>query len=240
MKNQSINLLPELTIVIPCYNEEDALPRVLPEIIRFCETNGWRLIIVNDGSRDNTAAILANYDFHQFICVIHHKVNRGYGAALSTGIRQCTTPYLITIDSDGQHRLEDIPKMLKYHKQENADLTIGRRVYAQRELSARLFGKLIIRTIAKFMFPKMHIKDLNSGMKLYNTQIAKVFAPFCPESMAFSDVMSLMHLNHGLRVIKYLIDVKKRFEGKSLLTDFILVSNSIVEFFPNASVLGNN
>ncbi|KPL82313.1 hypothetical protein SE15_08915 [Thermanaerothrix daxensis] len=148
-ETQPNSSLHELTIVMPCFNEEKALPRVLPEIIKFCETNNWKLIIVNDGSRDQTAAILANYAHHPLVRIIHHKVNRGYGAALTTGISQCTTPYLITIDADGQHCLEDIPAMLEVHRQQNADLTIGRRIYPEGEDSTRRAGKLIIRTMSK-------------------------------------------------------------------------------------------
>lgn len=216
-ETQPNSSLHELTIVMLCFNEEKAPPRVLPEIIKFCETNHWKLIIVNDGSRDQTAAILANHTHHPLVRIIHHKVNRGYGAALTTGISQCTTPHLITIDADGQHRLEDIPAMLEAHKQQNADLTIGRRIYPEGEDSTRRAGKLIIRTIAKFLFPHMHIRDLNSGIKLYNTPIAKAFSPFCPESMAFSDVMSLMHFNLGLKVIEHPVKINKRLAGKSTI-----------------------
>ena len=50
-----------LTVVIPCYNEADNIPRVIPEVLAFCREHGWRLILVNDGSKDNSAGLLAPY-----------------------------------------------------------------------------------------------------------------------------------------------------------------------------------
>lgn len=206
----------ELTLVMPCYNEEKALPFVLPAVIETCHQNNWALIIVNDGSIDNTAQILKNYANDPVVTVLHHKVNRGYGAALATGISQCKTLYLITIDADGQHNLEDIHAMLMRHKEENADLTIGKRLYHQ-ESKWRRVGKKIIRAVATLLFPGLCISDLNSGIKLYRTEIAKVISPFCPESMAFSDVITLMHVNLGMKVIEYPVKVNPRREGKSTI-----------------------
>ena len=76
----------DLTVVVPVYNEEASLPTVLPRLLAYCGERGWCVVMVNDGSRDGTRRILAGYATHPVLTVVHHKVNRGYGGALKTGI----------------------------------------------------------------------------------------------------------------------------------------------------------
>lgn len=209
---------PELTLVVPCYNEKESLPLVLPHLIQTCEQHNWALIVVNDGSTDGSGEILQQYIHYQRMKIIHHKLNRGYGAALTSGISQCKTPYLITVDADGQHNLEDIPAMLARHKEEDADLTVGQRIYLGSEENRwRRWGKVIIRFVARLLFPNLNVMDLNSGMKLYRTSVAQIIAPYCPESMAFSDVMTLMHINLGMKVVEHPVKVVQRRKGKSTI-----------------------
>ena len=76
-----------LTIVVPAYNEGDSLISYLNELIEFCAENSFRLVIVNDGSKDNTKEILdSNSDTRNILKIIHHKVNKGYGGAIKSGI----------------------------------------------------------------------------------------------------------------------------------------------------------
>ena len=97
--------LPSLTIVVPAYNEGENLPVFAPKAIEFCQARGWKLVFVNDGSRDDTGEILDGFASLPDVCVIQHKVNRGYGGALKTGIQHTKTEFLVTVDGDGQHRL---------------------------------------------------------------------------------------------------------------------------------------
>src|SRR5512138_2621406 len=99
---------PVLTVLIPVYNEAEILSLFAPSLIELCRTKDWKIIFVNDGSCDDTKRILDGLDSSFHLRVIHHKVNRGYGGALKTGISQVTTPFLVTMDGDGQHRPEDV------------------------------------------------------------------------------------------------------------------------------------
>ncbi len=98
-----------VTLVIPCYNEDANLDRVLPDVIAYCRRNDYLLILVDDGSKDGTAEKLAQYT-DPLLKVCRHKCNRGYGTALKTGLGQVQTPWAVTIDADGQHRLEDVDR----------------------------------------------------------------------------------------------------------------------------------
>ena len=78
----------DLTVVIPAYNEEDSLMVLLPELIEFCAEHDFKLIIVNDGSKDGTEDVLEEYRDIDCFMFCTHKVNRGYGGAIKTGIRK--------------------------------------------------------------------------------------------------------------------------------------------------------
>ena len=117
----------ELTIVLPIYNEAQSLPYFLPEFIKTCKTNGWHIIFVNDGSKDDSALLLAQYEKEPLLSVLHHKVNRGYGGALKTGIAATKTRYVLTMDGDGQHQISDVEAMLQFARKSDADMLIGSR-----------------------------------------------------------------------------------------------------------------
>ena len=205
-----------LTIVIPAYNEERALSLFLPELISFCRANGGSLIIVNDGSKDNTAALLAEFDKESFFTPLHHKVNRGYGGALKSGLCAAATEYVITIDADGQHRLADVEALYQVMLENDADLVIGKR-QIEKESRYRKFGKSLIRSVASLLMP-IHIRDLNSGMKIYRTEQAKRYICLCPNTMAFSDVITLVFINQQRLVMEHPINTLPRVSGTSTIT----------------------
>ena len=72
----------QLTIIIPAYNEEKNIPLVIPAILDFCNTQGCNLVVVNDGGKDNTLALLKQYVDNDRYTLINHKINRGYGGAI--------------------------------------------------------------------------------------------------------------------------------------------------------------
>lgn len=205
----------DLTIVIPAYNEEIALDSFLPELMVFCETRGCKLIIVNDGSKDNTREILNKYENYPFLTSIHHKLNRGYGGAIKTGILAVHTPFVITIDADGQHRLEDVSALYDAIRQNDADMVVGgRRKY--NESLYRKTGKSLIRFLANRLM-SINIHDLNSGMKIYRTDLVWQYLQLCPDTMALSDIITLIFINQRHLVLEHPITIVPRRAGESTI-----------------------
>ncbi len=204
-----------LTIVIPCYNEEESLPVVLPEILKYAEENNRKIILVNDGSSDSTGKILEKFKSGNFK-VITHKINKGYGGALKTAIKNVETEYLVSIDSDGQHYLGDIDILFKKMKDENADMVIGSRREIKSDDVYRSSGKWIIRKISA-MLVKTNVYDINSGMKICRTETAKQYLNLMPDSMAFSEIMTLIFSAQNNLVIEEPIRLKDRAAGKSTI-----------------------
>ena len=96
-------------------------------------------------------------------------------------------------------------------------MVIGTRLEMEHVNLYRELGKWIIRTFTRILVP-MPVKDLNSGFKLYRTQLVHRYLHLCPDSMAFSDVITLLFLNQGLLVLEIPISVRKRIAGSSSIS----------------------
>lgn len=237
-----------VTIVVPAYNEGKALPETLPAMLEFIKKMHWKLIVVNDGSLDDTAQILAGFGSNPRLKVIHHKINRGYGGALKSGLAAVETDYAVTFDADGQHQLEDIPRLLSVMLEQDADMLVGSRQRNGRSHWYRELGKWIIRRIAAVLMP-MPLKDLNSGFKLYRVEVMKPYLSLCPNSMAFSDVITLIFLHQKHKVLEEPIQVLPRKSGESTIStrtafetvleiiNLVMLFNPLKVFLPAAVIL---
>lgn len=238
----------ELTIVIPAYNEAESLETYLPEVITFCQQNDYEVIIVNDGSKDRTLQILEQHKGKDCFNYYSHKLNRGYGGAIKTGVLNAQTEYVITIDADGQHLLEDVTNLYHYIKEQNADMVVGSRKGNKEASLYRGMGKKLIRTFAKILMP-IHIYDINSGMKIYSTELGKKYLHLCPNHMAYSDIIALVFINQRHLVMEKNIKINPRISGVSTINtmtaletvreilNIVMLFNPIRVFLPIAFFL---
>ena len=158
-------------VIIPTYNNCRTLERVLNGVLEL--TNN--IIIVNDGSTDNTAAILKNY---QQLQQIHFPENKGKGMALRAGFKKAISlgyEFAITIDSDGQHFPDNIPDFIHALEQNNGEdlLIIGSRNMKQEGVPGKSsFGN----KFSNFWFwieTGIKLKDTQSGFRLYPLNVLK-------------------------------------------------------------------
>jgi glycosyltransferase involved in cell wall biosynthesis len=203
-----------LSIIIPAYNESKNIPLVMPGIIDFCSKHNYQLIIVNDGSIDNSKELLNEFSTNECVTLIHHKINNGYGGAIKTGIAACETECLVTMDCDGQHLVDDIKDLYDQLLLHDADMIVGSRKGLKSSSLSRSAGKKIIRFIIKRLMP-LPIYDINSGMKLYRADLGKKYCKICPDSMAYSDVICLIFINKFHKVIEWPININQRKLGES-------------------------
>ncbi|MCG8554603.1 MAG: glycosyltransferase family 2 protein [Proteobacteria bacterium] len=214
---------PELTLLMPAYNEEAALRRFLPQVCNACVQHGWKLIVVDDGSCDTTLGVLQAFAAEhaewmtEWMTVLRHKRNRGYGAALKTGLAAATTRYVCTLDADGQHDVEDVRRLRNAVAEADADMVVGDRRGNQRGGRYRALGRGLLRFVARFLLP-LDVRDLNSGMKLYDTELAQRYAGLCPDSMAFSDVLVMVFISERHVVVEHPIRVRERIAGVSTIS----------------------
>jgi glycosyltransferase involved in cell wall biosynthesis len=131
-----------LTIVIPVYNEASVLEKTIQTIVPYATEKGWELIFVDDGSTDHSNQILAQLVTVPPVRVLRHKINRGYGAALKTGISCVQTPYVVTFDADGQHQIQDVERILNFAIQNDSDLVVGQSTRNREQKSVPSAGKV--------------------------------------------------------------------------------------------------
>ncbi len=201
---------------VPAYNEAENLVVVLPGLIDYCRKKNFKIIVVNDGSKDKTRDVLKGFPESEHFVVVSHKLNKGYGAAIKSGISACKTEYCITIDADGQHQLEDIDKLFACLKAADADMVVGSRKGTRSATIARGIGKWLIRILAKMLMP-VPIYDINSGMKIYRTELAKKYLRLAPDTMSFSDIITLVFISNRHLVIEEPITITSRLQGKSTI-----------------------
>lgn len=214
--------LSDLTIVIPAYNEGESLSTLLSELFKLCSENGWKIIIVDDGSTDRTQEVLERFIHQPELLVLRHKLNRGYGGALKSGIQLANTEFVVTFDADGQHKTGEIGNMLAFIQQTGADMVVGARPAESSRSVYRRAGKQIIRIITSILVPN-NIKDLNSGFKMYRTTLVQRYLRLCPDSMAFSDVITLVFIRRRHLVLNFPIQVGERAGGKSTINTYTAI-----------------
>lgn len=221
-----------VSIVIPAYNEEDGIRSTLEKLLLVNQKRGWEIIVVNDGSTDNTRDIIENI---KGINVIHHPYNRGYGSALKTGIRHAKGNLVVFFDGDGQHNPEEIEKLLNNFK--NYDMLVGERGKDSHKDWIRKPGKLILSKVANYLTGRK-IPDLNSGFRLVKKDIIKSLIHLFPDGFSFSTTATIAFMNMGYNVGYFPINANKRI-GKSTVKQLkhgpgvlLLILRLIVLFNP--------
>ena len=199
----------KISIIIPAYSEAASIGGILERLRPYVDAHGLEIIVVNDGSTDNTAGVVADFSY---VKLINQPYNKGYGAALKAGVRHATNDWVLTIDGDGQHRPEDIPGLLEHI--ENYDMIVGSREDNSKQDWLRKPGKWILGLVANYL-SNMKIPDINSGFRLIRKSCVEEFMHILPNGFSFSTTISLAMI-HGGYSVKYVpINVFKRSGGKS-------------------------
>ncbi len=199
--------LPALSVVIPAYNEGSAIGPVLDSLVELAQTHRWEVIVVDDGSVDNTAEQISQRADNCYLKLVHHPYNRGYGAALKTGIRASTAPLMATMDSDGQHNPHDLFNLLPLA--DNHGLVVGQRPGLIHSQLWRMPGKWLLSWLAVYL-SRRPIPDLNSGMRLFHTEVIKKYLHLCPDGFSFSTTSTLIFFNRGYAVTYTPITIHQR------------------------------
>jgi glycosyltransferase involved in cell wall biosynthesis len=197
----------QVTIIIPAYNEEKAIGPVINQLYAECADLFHEVIVVDDGSTDCTAQIVAATPAR----LIQHKRNRGYGAALKTGVRAAQTEYVLTMDSDGQHRVEYVRKLCNAIG--DFDMVVGERTSLVHSPLWRMPGKWLLGVIANYL-ARRTIPDLNSGLRVMRRSVVSKYLHICPNGFSFSTTITMVMLTRDYMVEYVPIEVEKRI-GKS-------------------------
>lgn len=200
----------KLTVVIPAFNEEEVIGTVLDNLTKKCSDVVKEIIVIDDGSSDNTANIAKGMG----VCVIQHKRNKGYGASLKTGILSAKTEFVVTMDADGQHSPEDIIELYKIAYE--VDMVAGWRNNLIHSKLWRMPGKWLLGIMANYL-SMQNIPDLNCGLRIIRRDTLLKYLHLCPQGFSFSTTILMAFINRGYNVAFTPIKISKRV-GKSTVS----------------------
>jgi glycosyltransferase involved in cell wall biosynthesis len=199
----------EITVIIPVYNEEEAIGKVVSGVHRVLsdEDISYEILVVDDGSSDQTKIKAEEAGAN----VITHAYNIGNGAAVKTGIRAAKGEVLVLMDGDGQHDPQDIPQLL--HKMGDHVMVVGARSRGSDTDIHRDFGNRIYNWLASYVCNRK-IEDLTSGFRAVKADIARGFLHLMPNTFSYPSTLTLAVARSGYPFLYHPIHVSRR-KGRS-------------------------
>ena len=199
----------KVTIGIPAFNEEKNIAKIIVKLKKIYD----EIIVCNDGSTDLTGEIAENLG----VIVINHKQNLGYGAGINSIIKkskEIDTDILVTFDADGQHKVEDVIKVIEPIKNGDADLVIGSRFLSKTKEKIPEYRKIGINIITKVTNAglKKKITDSQSGFRAYSKDLISKL-DISDMGMGISTEILIKTNSLGFRIAE--IPITILYEGKT-------------------------
>ena len=198
----------KITIGIPAYNEEKNIAKIIVQLKKVAD----QILVCDDGSTDSTAEIAESLG----AIVIKHPKNLGYGSAIRSIFlksREINAEILVTIDADGQHKIEDVKKVTKPIVDGQADISIGSRFLEEGD-NAPKYRKLGINIITKVTNSSLSekITDAQSGFRAYNNKVLQSLTP-SDSGMGISTEILIKSSNLGLKIAE--VPTEIQYEGET-------------------------
>ena len=192
----------KVTIGIPAYNEEKNIAKIITKLKKITDS----IIVCDDGSSDMTSEIAKNLG----VIVISHKKNMGYGAAIRTIFEKSAeigSDILVTFDADGQHRIEDVSRVLHPLENSEADIVIGSR-FLGKQSNVPNYRKLGIKVITQVTNSSIKTKltDSQSGFRAYSKQVLSKIS-LSEIGMGISTEILIKASSKGLRITEVPITI---------------------------------
>ena len=189
-----------VSIIVPAYNEEGAIASVMEKLVAQMAESGltYEILVIDDGSKDNTAVIAQNIPG---ITLLRHRQNKGYGAALKTGIRHAHYDLICITDADGTYPNERIPDLVQHLQTNELDMAVGARTGENVNIPLiRRPPKWALRQLATLVSGEK-IPDLNSGLRIFRKEVALRFFNILPDKFSFTTTITLAMMTNN-----YLVD----------------------------------
>jgi len=192
----------EVSIIVPALNEEQSIEQVVRGLVTSFPSS--EIIVVNDGSTDKTE-MLAN---QAGALVVNHDSRRGYGAALRSGILASTRDFVLFCDADGQHRIEDVARVMA--ECSNCSMVVGARTTNSHVPINRRPGKFIIQHWANIL-ANQKIPDINSGLRIIEKCVLLKCLHLMPTGFSFSttSTFALMKGNYAVKWVPITVQARK-------------------------------
>jgi glycosyltransferase involved in cell wall biosynthesis len=208
-----------LSIVIPAYNEEDGIADIAQRVLAVRPNlaavgiDHLELLVVDDGSSDNTAEIIRSIKDAQ---LVSHHTNKGYGAALKTGFSRAKGELIGFLDADGTYPPEYFPELCKFALN-GTDLVIGSRMAgadSQMPVTRRIGNQFFAGLLS--LVGRQHVTDSASGMRVFKREVLERIYPL-PDGLNLTPVMSTRAIHEGIKMVESPIPYSERL-GRSKLS----------------------
>ena len=206
--NQQNN--PRITIILPAYNEEPVIGGVI-EKLKALDLDA-DILVIDDCSSDKTKEVAEQAGAR----VIRHPYNKGNGAAIKTGVRNALGEIIVTMDADGQHNPDDVPRLLKDIGE--FDMVVGARTDSSEGKVHRNIANKIYNRLASYLCT-FKVEDLTSGFRAVKTSVARKFVYLFPNRFSYPTTITMSLIKGGFNVKYEPIEAARRV-GKSKIKLF--------------------
>lgn len=162
---------PEISVVVPAYNEEESLDELVGEIARSLKGTGYEIIVIDDGSTDGTWDRIRKLSSEYPLTGLRFIANSGKAAALAAGFSESRGDFVATMDADLQDDPAEIPAMIDMMREDGYDLVSGWKKQRHDPLGKRLPSKFFNLTVRLTTGVRLH--DFNCGLKVYRRRVVK-------------------------------------------------------------------
>ncbi len=197
-----------VSVVLPAKNEADSLANLLPELVELAEQNAWEILVINDGSTDNTSDICRQFPVREIV----HLYSKGNGAAIKSGTREALGDTIVFMDADGQHNPADIKRLL-VKIDEGYELVVGARQKGSQASIPRAVANGFYNFLASNMTGQK-VEDLSSGFRAVKSTAFRKYLYLLPNGFSYPTTSTMAFFRSGLAVCYVPIHAAKR-EGKS-------------------------
>lgn len=182
----------QLSIILPAKNESGGLRQTIPALQRLFPAA--QILVVNDGSTDDTLKVCQEFG----VDVVTHAYSKGNGAAIKTGARAARGDILVFMDADGQHRPEDVPRLLQRLAQ-GYDMVVGARSRAGQAGAHRAAANGLYNMLASWMVDQ-RVDDLTSGFRAVKAHLFRQFLYLLPNGFSYPTTITMSFFRAGYSV----------------------------------------
>ncbi|MBP8591216.1 glycosyltransferase family 2 protein [Candidatus Shapirobacteria bacterium] len=205
--------LSSLSIFFPFYNEEANIAAQTREALKIAPlfARKWEIILVNDGSADKTGEIAQELaKKYPEVRAISHRQNKGYGAAIKSGLKNCRYDWIFFSDGDRQFNLKELEKLVE--KNDQADLIIG---YRQKRADSfiRLANAKLFNFLIRILFG-LKVKDIDCAFKLIKKEVIENIWPLKSDGALVSSELLIKARKKGYKIIEVPVSHRPRQAGK--------------------------
>lgn len=222
--------LPELSIFFPFWNEEKNIGTVINKAIPIAEkiADKWEIIMVNDGSSDNTLSLAQKLaDRNKNLKLISHFPNRGYGAALKEGFSKSKFKYIIFNDGDNQFDFSEIDKFIELIR--NADIVIG---YRKKRNDVNLFKRLLLMNMLKIwdlILFHFYFRDIDCGFKMFTREALNKIGPLRSEGAMITTEILAKAKKKKVKIKEVGVNHYPRIHGAQSGANFPVILRAVLE-----------